>query len=323
MRNFLLKRVSLGIIQLIFLSMIIFILAKMMPGDALTGLIEENPNVTPEQLHELREKLGLLDPWYVQYANWVYGIFQGDLGISYLHKISVTTVIGERAFNTLWLGIAIMVTSYLIALPLGLLSGRYHQTLWDHTITGYSYLTYAIPSFVFALFLLYIFGFQLGWFPSSGSVSTEVDPHTFNYYINKIHHLILPTLTGALLQTTATIQLLRSEVIDNKTSDYVRFLQAKGVPESKIYRFHILRNALMPIVAFLGLSLTGILAGDIFIEKIYSYPGLGELFVSSLSGRDFSIVTALLMISGILALIGTFLSDVMVRLVDPRVKIDH
>lgn len=321
MWKFTLRRILIMIPQLFVLSVLIFLLAKAMPGDALTGAMQANPNVSPQVLAEQREKLGLNDPAWQQYARWVGHLFQGDLGKSYVHKISVVDLIGSRLANTFYLGVAILVLTYLISIPLGILSGRYQNSLLDKTITGYTYLSFATPIFIFALLMIFVFGFQLGWFPTSGSVQVGIEPGTWNYFVSKMYHMILPAFAGALVSTTATIQYLRNEVIDTRLKDFVKTARSKGVPESKVYSRHIFRNSLLPIAAFLGYDLTGVLAGNIFIESIFGYPGLGQLFLQSINQRDFSVVSALVMISGLLALVGTLLSDIILSWVDPRIRI--
>lgn len=321
MWKFTLRRILIMIPQLFVLSVLIFFVAKAMPGDALTGAIEANPKVNAQVLEEQREKLGLNDPAWVQYGRWVGNLVQGDLGKSYVHKVSVTDLIGSRLANTFYLGVAILILTYLIAIPLGILSGRYQNSLLDKTITGYTYLSFATPLFIFALLMVFVFGFRLGWFPTSGSVDVGLTPGSGAYFFNKFYHLILPSLAGALVSTTATIQYLRNEVIDTRLKDFVKTARSKGVPESKVYSKHILRNSLLPIAAFLGYDLTGVLAGNLFIESIFGYPGLGQLFLQSITQRDFPVVTALVMISGLLALIGTLLSDLILSWVDPRIRI--
>ncbi|CAJ1314732.1 ABC transporter permease [Paenibacillus sp. PK4536] len=321
MWKFTLRRILIMIPQLFVLSVLIFLLAKAMPGDALTGAMQANPNVSPQVLAEQREKLGLNDPAWQQYGRWVGNLVQGDLGKSYVHKIGVADLIGSRLANTFYLGVAILVLTYLISIPLGILSGRYQNSLLDKTITGYTYLSFATPLFIFALLILFVFGFQLGWFPTSGSVDVGIDPGSGSYYANKFYHLILPAIAGALVSTTATIQYLRNEVIDTRLKDFVKTARSKGVPESKVYSKHILRNSLLPIAAFLGYDLTGVLAGNLFIESIFGYPGLGQLFLQSITQRDYSVVTILVMLSGLLALIGTLLSDIILSWVDPRIRI--
>jgi peptide/nickel transport system permease protein len=149
-----------------------------------------------------------------------------------------------------------------------------------------------------------------------------VDEGTFAYVVSKINHLILPALSTALIATTSTIQYLRNEIIDNKIKDFVRTARSKGVPESKVYSRHILRNSFLPIAAFLGYEITGLVGGAVIIETIFSYPGLGQLFLSSVSLRDFSVVTAIVMMTGFATLLGTLLSDIILSAVDPRIRIE-
>ena len=178
-----------------------------------------------------------------------------------------------------------------------------------------------IPTFVFALILLWLFGYTLGWFPTRGSVDSGVSPGSIGYLINRFHHLLLPALTMAILSTTGTVQYLRTGVIDAKSQDYVRTARAKGVPEKVVFNRHIFRNSILPIAAFLGYEFTGLIGGSVFIENIFSYPGMGNLFVSSISSRDYSVILALLLLFGTATLLGTLLSDIIMSIVDPRVRV--
>ncbi len=302
------------------LSLIIFVLAKQMPGDPFTGLI--TPETDPARIEELRIQAGYYDPWYIQYYHWVINAFQGDFGQSYTYKLAVSTLIGERALNTFWLALLSTILVYLIAIPLGMIAGRKQDTLYDKSITLYSFISYAIPTFVLGLIFLYIFGYRLMWFPTSGTVDVGVEPGTLEYYWNRLYHLILPAMTYAILATTTIIQYLRSEIIDAKTQDYVKTARSKGVPMKIIYRRHIFRNSLLPIAAFLGFTITGLLGGSIFIETIFGFPGMGQLFIHSVTSRDYSVITALAMLYGFLALLGSLLSDIIMSIVDPRIRID-
>ncbi len=322
MLKFILRRILVMIPQLILLSILVFLLAKMMPGDALTGRIAGNPNIDPETIEKLREELGLNDPWHVQYWHWIQNVSHGDWGISYIHQVEVTKLLGNRLLNTVNLGIFILVLTYIIAIPLGIVAGRWTNSWADKVIVAYNYLSYATPLFIFALFMLFIFGYVLGWFPTGGSVDVRLEKGTLDYYINKFYHLILPAFSAALLSTTTTIQYLRSEIIDTKVRDFVKTARAKGTPERKVYTRHILRNSFLPIAAFLGYEITGVISGSIFIESIFSYPGIGQLFVDSISQRDYPVVTALVMLTGFATLIGTLLSDIILSAVDPRIRID-
>ena len=314
-----LRRVLLMLPQIFILSVLAFLIAKMMPGDPFTGLI--TPETDPNTIEALRVKAGFYDPLPVQYWNWISKAFRGDFGQSYTYKYEVTKLIGERIGNTVWLSLLTLILTYLIALPLGMIAGRYQNSWADKVIVVYTFITYSIPVFVFALVLLWLFGYTLGWFPTRGSVDSDVVNGTLAYYLNKFHHLILPAFTMAILSTTGTIQYLRTGVIDAKSQDYVRTARAKGVPENVVFNRHIFRNSILPIAAFLGYEFTGLIGGSVFIENIFSYPEMGNLFVSSITGRDYSVILALLLLFGTATLLGTLLSDIIMSIVDPRVRV--
>ncbi|SHG25753.1 oligopeptide ABC transporter permease [Ornithinibacillus halophilus] len=319
MWKFTVRRLLIMIPQIILLSIIIFVLAKMMPGDALSGLID--PNIDPERIEELRHMHGFYDPWHKQYADWVGGLMQGDLGKSFRFKMDVTELIGQRVVNSFWLSLATLIFTYLLAIPLGILSGRYNDSLLDQTITTYTYIGFATPLFIFALVMLWVFGFMVGWFPTSGSVTPGLEPGTFEYVLSKINHLILPSLSMALIATVNTVQYLRNDIVDTKQKDFILTARAKGAPESRVYNRHILRNSLLPIAAFFGFEITSLIGGSIFIENIFGYPGMGQLFLESILLRDFSVVTAVTLLFGIAAIVGALLSDIILSLVDPRIRI--
>ena len=245
-----LRRVLVMIPQLFILSILIFILAKKMPGDPFTGLI--TPQTSPAVLEELRRKAGFYDPWHVQYIRWMGNAFKGNFGMSYTYKLPVSTLIGQRVNNTFILSLFSMTLTYMLAIPLGILSGRYQNSLLDRGVTLYNYVSYTIPTFVLSLIMVWFFGYTLGWFPTTGSVTIGLTPGTFRYFIDRIHHILLPAITYALLATTGTIQYLRNEIIDAKSLDYVKTARSKGVPENVVYSRHIFRNSILPIAAFFG-----------------------------------------------------------------------
>lgn len=314
-----LRRFVIMIPQLFILSIIVFILAKLMPGDPFTGLI--TPQTDPSALEALRRKAGLLDPWHVQYIRWIKNAFSGNLGMSYTYNVPVKTLIGERAVNTFILSLVSLILTYCIAIPLGMLSGRYQNSFLDKFVTFYNYVSYAIPTFVLSLIMIWFFGYKLGWFPTTGSVTAGLETGKMGHFLDRIYHIILPAITYALLGTTWIIQYLRNEVIEAKSLDYVKTAKSKGVPENKIYSRHIFRNSILPIAAFFGYAITGLLGGSIFIEKIFSYPGMGGLFINSIVTRDYSVVTALILLFGFLTLFGSLLSDIILSIVDPRIRI--
>lgn len=169
--------------------------------------------------------------------------------------------------------------------------------------------------------MIWAFGYTLHWFPTTGTVAPGMSPGTLDYALSRLHHIILPAITMALLSTTSTIQYLRTGVIDAKSEDYVRTARAKGVPESVIYRKHIFRNSILPIAAFFGFTITGLLGGSVFTETVFTYPGMGLLFVESINLRDFSVMLAITLLYGLMTLLGSLLSDIIMVFVDPRIRI--
>lgn len=313
------RRLLLMIPQIIILSILIFIIAEFMPGDPFTGMID--PNVDPAQIDALREQFGLNDPLPVKYVRWVGNALQGDFGRSFNYKTDVLNVIGDRLGNTVRLSLLSTILTYLIALPLGIFSGRYNDTLFDKAVIVYNFVSFAVPIFVLALLMVFIFGYNLGWFPSRGSIDIQASGFWEETW-SRTYHLILPSITTAILGTTSIIQFLRTEIIDAKTSDYVKTARSKGVPIDKVYTRHIFRNASLPIASGFGYTIVNLLTGSIFIERIFNYSGMGNLFIESILSRDYSVIFVLVLFYGILGLIGTLLSDLILMTVDPRIRID-
>lgn len=314
-----LRRVILMIPQVLILSIIVFTLGALMPGDALTGLID--PTISAEQVEAMREQLGLNKSWPQRYIEWAGNALRGDFGRSWNHRQPVLSIIGDRIGKTLSLSLLTVILTYTIALPLGLLAGRYQNSWMDKLINLYNFISYAIPTFVLGLFMIWLFGYGLGWFPTTGSVAPGIQEGTWDWFMSRLHHMILPAMTMAVLGTTSTIQYLRTGVIDAKTEDYVRTARAKGVPENVIYQKHIFRNSLLPIAAFIGFTITGLIGGSVFTETIFAYPGMGRLFIESITTRDFSVMVALTLLFGLMTLLGSLLSDIIMIFVDPRIRI--
>lgn len=314
------RRFLVMIPQIIILSMIVFALAHFMPGDALTGKLD--PNIDPAQLEALRDAAGWNDPLPQQYFRWLGNVFQGDFGRSYAQQVPVTTLIGSRAANSIRLGLVSTFFTYIIALPLGLLAGRYNGTWFDRIVMIYNYVSFAIPTFVLALIMVFIFGYRLGWFPTRGSVDVSLVAGSASYYWDMFYRLILPGFVGGVLGTASTTQTLRNEVIDAKTQDYVRTAKSKGVPEGKIYTRHIFRNAFLPIASSIGFIFSRLLNGSVFVERIFAFNGMGDLFITSIGGRDSAVIITLVLLYGMIAIFGSLVSDIVLSLADPRIRID-
>ena len=319
MIKFTLRRLLITFPQLVLLSVLVFFMGSLMPGDALSGMID--PSIPAEAIEARREALGLNNPWYIQYRDWIVAMFQGDFGQSIFHQRPVMDVIGDRLMNTIWLSLFSVILIYVIGIPLGLISGRYKDSMLDSVITGYTYLGFATPTFVFGLVLLWIFGYHFGTFPTNGSVGAGLEAGSVQYILSKLNHLILPSFSIALIGRVGTVQYLRSGVIEAQQKDYVMLARAKGVKQVSLYIKHIFRNAIIPIAAFFGYELVGLLGGSIFIEWVYAYPGMGALFLESIQTRDFSVANILILFYGFLTIVGALLSDIILSIVDPRIRI--
>lgn len=312
----------LGMIpMLILVSIVVFTLAKLMPGDALSGEIDPN-NTNPEYLAEMREKLGYNDPLPQQYFRWISGFVKGDFGKSVRYKTDVSSIIAERLPNTIFLGSISLIITYILAFIMGSYAGRKPYTVGDHIIGGANYLGLAIPSFVAGVFAVYIFSFKFGLFPSNGSVDIMVQSGTIEYWLSRLHHVILPALVLGLLSTASYTQFLRNDIIDNSRRDFVRTARAKGTKENKIYNVHILRNSIIPLITFLGFDIVTIISGAVITETIFTYPGIGQLFLTSVDQRDYSVLMTITMMFSLLVLIGNLVADLLYGLVDPRIRLD-
>lgn len=319
MWNRILRRFFFIIPQLLAFSLLVFALAQWMPGDPLTGLII--PGMDQSSIDAIQAGAVLDGPWYIRYLEWIANMLGGDFGLSYTYRMPVGVLVGARLGNTLWLAMASLVLSYLIAVPLGIYAGRFNGSLGDKVIRFLNSISFALPIFIVALLLVWLFGFQLQLFPTRGMPLLPETQSVFASLWNRLHHLALPALAFALSASAGNIQRLRSGIIEAKQEDYVLTARSKGVPESMVYRRHIFRNASMPVTSLLGYDITGFIGSSIFIEYIFSYPGIGRLFISSLESRDFSVIVALLLFYGLAALIGTLVSDVILTIVDPRVRV--
>ena len=321
MLKYTLRRI-LGMIPMLFLiSIVVFSLAKLMPGDSLSGEIDPN-NTDPAYIEEMREKLGYNDPVHIQYFTWITNFIQGDFGKSTRYKIPASEIISERLPNTIFLGFSSIVITYILAFIMGIYAGRKPYTLGDNAIGTANYIGLALPSFVAGVFAIYFFSFTLGWFPSNGSVDISTTEGTAAYWFSRIHHVLLPALVLGLLSTASYTQFLRNDIIENSRKDYVRTARAKGTPESKIYNQHILRNSIIPLITFLGFDIVALVGGAIITETIFTYPGIGQLFLNSVGQRDYPVLMTLTMMFSFLTLFGNLVADILYGIVDPRIRLD-
>lgn len=321
MLKYTLRRI-IGMIPMLFLiSIVVFSLAKLMPGDSLSGEIDPN-NTDPAYIEEMREKLGYNDPIHEQYFRWIGNFMQGDFGKSTRYKIPASEIIAERLPNTIFLGFSSIVITYILAFAMGIYSGRKPYTLGDNAISTANYIGLALPAFVAGVFAIYFFSFTLGWFPSNGSVDISVTEGTSAYWFSRLHHVFLPAIVLGLLSTASYTQFLRNDIIENSRKDFVRTARAKGTAESKIYNQHILRNSMIPLITFLGFDIVALVGGAIITETIFTYPGIGQLFLNSVSQRDYPVLMTLTMMFSFLTLFGNLVADILYGIVDPRIRLD-
>ena len=314
------RRFLILIPQLFALSLFVFFLAQFMPGDALRGFI--SPGTHPDLIERLREQHGLNAPWYEQYWRWLNGVIRGDFGNSITFQRPVTAVIGDRIGNTMFLSFMASLFTYLIAVPLGIFAARNKGRPLDKGIMIYTFVALSIPTVVMGLINILIFAFTLGWFPPFGAI--ELSAHAaggWTAFVSRVYHAMLPAFTMAILGTVGIIYFLRSEIIDNDSSDFVTTARSKGVPEGKVYTHHILRNALLPVAGSAGALIAGIFAGSIFIENVFTFQGMGQLFVSSIRGRDFPVANVLIMFYAMIGAIAVLVTDIIITIIDPRIRI--
>ncbi|WP_062354820.1 oligopeptide ABC transporter permease [Bacillus kwashiorkori] len=321
MLKYTLRRILIMIPMLFLISVVVFTLAMLMPGDPFTG--ELDPNIhTEEYIQEMRKELGYDDPIHEQYFRWIKNFVQGEFGKSTRYKVPANDIIMERIPNTVFLGITSILITYFFAFLMGRYAGRKPYTLGDHAIGTFNYLGLALPSFVAGVFAIYFFAFGLNWFPSNGSVDISLEKGTLDYWLSRLHHVLLPAIVLGLLSTASYTQFLRNDIIENSRKDYVRTARAKGTRESKIYNVHILRNSIIPLVTFLGFDFVSIIGGAIITETIFTYPGIGQLFLNSVTTRDYPILMTLTMIFSTLTLLGNLIADLLYGIVDPRIRVE-
>ncbi|MCZ2256967.1 ABC transporter permease [Sporosarcina sp. G11-34] len=321
MYQYIIRRILIFIPMLLALSMIIFGLAKAAPGDPFTGKILD-PKVNPEVYEQQREALGFNDPVPVQYINWAKRVVVGDFGESItFNGRSVKSLIKERVLNTVYLGVFALGITLIVAIPIGIYSARKPYSILDYGATIFGFMGLAVPNFFFGLVVIYLLSIQLGWFPAQGTLSST-GLTGFAEFKDRMHHMILPGLTLGLASTASYMRYMRSEVLDVLGSDYIRTAKAKGMSERNVLYKHTLRNALIPIITLMGFEFGAILSGAIITEQVFSYPGLGTLFIGSITNRDYPIVMAIALLLGVTILVGNLLADIFYSIVDPRIRYD-
>jgi len=305
MRDYIIKRLLIGLLLLFTVSVLVFGMLFMMPGDPVT--IMAGPLAKIDNLQAMRHEYGLDRPFIVQYAAWISNMFHGDFGISYKYRIPVWDLLSTRIPISLYLTVITMVIEYIIAIPLGLMCAFKKDSAFDRINVNVSLVLTAMPSFWLGVLLILIFAVKLGWFPVSGFESAQ------NY--------VLPIATGVLGGIATTLRLVKSEAIDALGEKYVTTAYAKGLSTRTVLVKHVLRNSLIVVTVNIFMSVPWLISGYIIIEKIFGIPGMGNLMITSIVQQDFNVIQAIIMIITFLTVICNILSDIVLGILDPRIRI--
>jgi peptide/nickel transport system permease protein len=324
MKTYALRRIFQSIPILFLISVALFFLVRAAPGGPLTAA-RRNPNITPEQIALLEKKLGLDQPLPLQYAKWMGGILRGDLGDSIKFNRPVGEMIAERIPNTLMLvGLAFVLT-VVIAIPVGSLSARKPYSVFDHVVTTLTFMGQSLPVYWLGLGLIIIFYLTLKnpftggpLFPNGGlnTVGKEGD------FLDTLWHLVLPVTALSAGWVAWYSRFLRSSMLEILHEDYVRTARAKGVGALGVFYKHALRNAVIPLVTMIALDLPSLFAGALFVETIFSWPGMGRLFWDAARGRDYPVLLGVVMITAVLIIACNIAADLLYGVLDPKVRYD-
>lgn len=317
--KFIFKRILQGIPIIIIVSLISFFLIRLSPVDPLAEL-KMNPSISKQTIEAEKVRLGLDKPIIVQYFIWGKNFIKGNMGTCVSGE-SVSSKIKERAFNTIFLSLNVIFWTWLIGIPLGVIAALNFRSTFDRLLTVLSSAGMAIPSFFFAILLL-IFAQKTGWFPIGGLTCPNFSQMSM---INKIfdifHHLFLPTLVLTTISLAGLARQMRSNLLDVLDSDYVKFAKAKGLSPNKVIIKHALRNAINPLVTLLGFEFAALLSGAALTEYVFQYPGLGRLILEAVMKSDINLVMASLVIGSFMLIAGNILSDILLKITDPRVRL--
>ncbi|MDQ0177434.1 ABC transporter permease [Bacillus chungangensis] len=315
MISYIIRRVLMAIPLLLGITILSFALIKAAPGGPVAMLMD--PKMSDEDKVKFEERYGLNDPIPVQYVKWLGNMVKGDFGTSLIRRgVPVSEMILNRLPNTLLLMIVSTFLAIFISIPFGIMSAMRPYSKLDYSVTVTSFLGVATPNFWLGLMLIIVFGVQLQWFPTGG-VSTLNAP--FSIW-DRIHHLILPAFVLATADMAALTRYTRSSMLDVLKQDYIRTAKSKGFKEKKVVIKHGLRNGMIPIVTIFGLMLPSFIGGAAITEKVFSWPGIGLLFIESAFTRDYPVIMALTVISAVFVVLGNLLADILYAIFDPRIE---
>lgn len=316
------KRLMQAVIILFGVSIIVFALVNFMPGDPYSGMY--SPDIPPEQIEAKLEELGAYDPIPLQYIKWLGRALAGNLGYSIWYKEPVLDVILSRLGNTALLACAAILVSTIIGISVGIYSARHKNGLVDNVSSVLAFAALSIPSFFFGMILIKIFGVDLELLPISGMSTVTTQPvSAFEYAIDVLRHMILPTTVLGLMNAATMLRYTRSSMVDIQGMDYIRTARAKGMPERKVIYKHALKNALSQIITVLSLQIPGLLSGSLLTETVFLWPGVGRLNYEAVNHRDYPLIMGIVLILASFTLIANLLADISYAVIDPRVLHDE
>ena len=330
MSTYLIKRLLEMIPTLFGITLLSFFIIHLAPGKPTDILTELNPKITPEAREKLEKLYGLDKPIIEQYRSWLKRIVKLDFGESFstdrrpvMEKIWDTKqpLLERRLFTTFLINMLSMLLIFVIAIPIGISSATHQYSLYDKVTTTSVFIGFAIPSFWLALLLMMLFGIYLDWLPISGLKSMNYDSLSLSGKVwDRTLHLVLPIFVSSFGGFAGLSRYMRSNMLEIIRQDYVTTARAKGLSETKVIYKHALKNALLPIITLLGLSVPGLIGGSVIFENIFGIPGMGQLFFMGVMTRDYPLVMSILTIGAILTLIGNLMADIGYMLADPRIR---
>lgn len=315
MHMYILKRILSTIPVLFVVSIVIFLIVHITPGNPASVILGEEATAT--QIAELEESLGLNLPIHEQYISWVGGVFKGDLGTSYFMKEPVTQSISSHLAPTLSLALLAQIIALVIAIPIGVIAANKRGTLMDQSLMIVALLGMSVPSFLLALFLILLFGVQLGWLPVAG-----YKPLADGLMIH-LKYLILPAISLGAIQAALIARMTRSSMLEVLNMNYIKSAKAKGVKRASLIFKHAFRNASLPILTVVGGTFGTLITGAVVTETIFNIPGIGQLIINSVERRDFAVIQGVVLFITFIYVFLNLIIDLLYGLIDPRVRLDR
>jgi peptide/nickel transport system permease protein len=311
--GYLLRRFMTLFLTLLLVSVLTFIAFNIVPGDPVRLIL--GTEATAERVDVLRIQLGLDKPFPQRYADWLGGFIRGNPGDSIKYSVPVGNLIGERLPVTLFLAMLSILLIIAVSIPLGIYSAKKRYTLIDRVISAVTMINISMPSFFLGVVFIWVFGIILRFFKPGGYIDYKAD------FVGFLGYLLFPALAIALPNIAIVVKFLRTSVIGQIKSDYVRTAYSKGNRENAVLYRHVLKNALVPVVTLLGMIVAEIFSGSIIVEQVFGLPGIGRLLISSISSRDFPLIETLVIYIAFIVVVVNFLVDVALRLIDPRIRV--